>query len=400
MKPGRICFLIEDYYPVLHGASTQLAAVTRRLHDRGVEVLIITRKVYRDNPIHHVLNGADVWHLGPAVGLSCWGKYVMIPHAFITLLRLRRRYDLIVVCDIKVLGVLAVLIGRLTGKPCWLKPESCGEMDGGYITQFGTQPGRVMMAVVRQGIRLRNALLRRAAGFLSISSVITDELVRCGVSRSVIRPLVTGINLDRFAPVDPERKTALRKELGMPDGLLFIFTGRLSAGKGLEYLMPAWERHVKSHPSSHLIVIGSGQNHALSCEDELRNSVTLKQLEHSVTFTGFVENIERYLQAGDVLVLPSQTESLSLSLVEAMACGLACISTGVGGMQDYFKNGQNGIQVPYGDEAGLCAAMNQLAEDDTLRRALGEEAAREVRRKYDIERSIDTYVELLQEVGP
>ena len=395
-KPG-VCFLLETFHPVINGAAVQILLLGERLVQSGTNVTVVTRKIQPHHRSCEQINGTRVIRVKPTVGLKRIGKFLMLLPALFTLWKERRVYDVIVVCDFRVLGLLGVLAARLFGKRCVLRAESCGEMDGSYATRHSLPPSLIKQRLIKIALRLRNRVLMRTDVFLSISSIITKEFCRAGVDPAIIVQIPNAIDLGKFAPATPEERQAKRQALEI-DGRkkIFIYTGRLARGKGLEYLLRVWARLVVQHPHIHLFLVGAGQGYTLSCEDELRAFVSENRLESSVTFTGNVSNVNQYLQAANFFVLPSQSEAFGLSLVEAMACGLPCITTSVGGIVETIDPGINGILVPYGDEQALLVAMSDLLCNDQEVLHLGIQARKKVCERYDIDYVSTRYLRLLE----
>jgi glycosyltransferase involved in cell wall biosynthesis len=297
------------------------------------------------------------------------------------------------------LGILGVMAGKLLGKKCLLRAESCGEMDGSFVSQYGRPPSKLKSLLIKILVRLRNMALTQADGFLSISSAITNEFVRAGVPLNTLTEITNGIDVQRFAPIEAETKAALKKKLGLLEKKYFLYTGRLTRGKGLEYLLRVWKRLAAEFKDIHLIVVGSGQGHTLSCEDNLKTFVRENHLESTVTFTGGVPNVNEYLQAGDFFVFPSQSEGLGLSLIEAQACGLACIATNVGGILDIVEDKVNGLLVPYADEDRLFEVMKEVLQDKEKAIQLGREGRKTVLEKFDINRLAKQYLALFNRLA-
>lgn len=398
--PPRVCFLMEGFYPVIHGATTQILMLGERFVEHDVETLVVTRRISPEHPAEEVLRGVRVVRVPPAVGLRRSGKFLMLLPAARTLLRLRREFDLLVISDMKVLGILGVLAARALGKPCVLRAETCGELD---ITEWladnrGAHP--VLARLVRLIAPLRAAWLRRADRFLSISSAITAEYHRVGVPDDQIVEITNGIDADRFAPVERSRKRHLRARLDLPaDQRLFLYTGRLAEGKGLEWLLEVWRDLASEHPDAHLVLVGSGQGFAMDIEEQLRRYVRGEGLGGRVTFTGSVQNVHEYLQAADVFVLPSRSESLGIALLEAMACGLPCVATAVGGILDIVVDEQNGLLVSYGDSEGLRLALRRLLASPELAERLAERARATILERFDIHRITEEYLDLFDRLA-
>lgn len=391
---SRICFLVEDFWPVVHGATTQIMLLSERLAQRGSSSIVLTRKINRDDLPRERLNGYEVVRVPPAVGLNRWGKYLMIPTAMWGLFRNRRSFDILIVCDFKVLGIWGILAARLLRKRVFLRAESCGEMDGSFATKFGPSPSRLQEALIRYVVRVRNWLLNASDGYLSISSAITAEMRAAGVDEGDIIEITNGADLARFRPVTPERRAELRRQLGWGGGPQVLFTGRIAQGKGLQYLLAAWSNIATAFPDAHLTLVGSGQGFSLGCEVELKDQVRKLGLTTRVSFTGNVENVEDYLQAADIFVFPSESEGLGLSLVEAMAAGLPCIASHVGGIVDVVDDGLNGVLVPPADSMRLQQAIESLIKDPGEAQRLGLEARCKTERKFDIDQIAKLYLDL------
>jgi glycosyltransferase involved in cell wall biosynthesis len=96
-------------------------------------------------------------------------------------------------------------------------------------------------------------------------------------------------------------------------------------------------------------------------------------------------------------VLPSLTEGISNAALEAMACGLAVVTTGCGGMREAVTDGVEGLVVKTRDIAGMAAALERLAKDSRLRRRLGEAARAAVSKRFSLVRQTDEFLRLYNE---
>jgi glycosyltransferase involved in cell wall biosynthesis len=398
-RTPRLAVLMEDFHPVQHGATTQLLLLGERFAARGLSILVVTRRIERAHPRRESLAGIEVVRVPPAVGLHRAGKFLMIPGALWALFRLRRRFDVLLVSDVKVLGAAGVLAARLLRRRCLLRAESCGELDTTDWLRVNRARHPVLARVAQLLLPLRNLWLRRADRFLSISSAIRREFLSIGVPADRVVDLTNGIDLGRFRPLHPSQKPGLRRRLGLPAGWLVVYTGRLTEGKGLRWLIEIWGGASALREDAHLVLVGSGQGFAADVEAELRRLVHQRGFHHRVTFTGAVRDVEAYLQAADCFVLPSRSEALAISLLEAMACGLPCIATRVGGVPDFLEDGVNGLLVPYRDDDRLVAALAAVAGSPELAAGLAERGRRTVEERFHIDRIVELYAALLREVA-
>jgi glycosyltransferase involved in cell wall biosynthesis len=108
---------------------------------------------------------------------------------------------------------------------------------------------------------------------------------------------------------------------------------------------------------------------------------------------------ERLLAESDVFVLPSHAEGVPMSLLEAMAAGLPCITTPVGGIPDVFTHGAEGLLVSPGNPAQLATAMTQLINDEPGRLNAGRRA-HERARNHDVHVYARRLAEIYQRIAP
>jgi glycosyltransferase involved in cell wall biosynthesis len=241
----------------------------------------------------------------------------------------------------------------------------------------------------------RNLLLRDADGFVAMSRLIRQEFLSAGVPEERAFLIPHGVDTERYRPASNEERVALRESLGWPaDALVVIYTGRLLRGKGLEVLLTAFQQLLAGEGRALLVLVGSGKGESLSIEDELRQDVVRAGLESRVHFPGRVGSVADYLRAADIFAFPSLFEALGLSLVEASACGLACVGSRTGGIVDVIEEGRSGLLVSPGDASALADAFFRLAGDEDLRRVLGRRARETVLRRFDSRDSLERYMSL------
>jgi len=145
--------------------------------------------------------------------------------------------------------------------------------------------------------------------------------------------------------------------------------------------------------------VGSGAGQALSIEEALRARVAQAGLASRVTFAGRVDAVEDWLGASDLFAFPSEFEALGLSLIEAAACGLACVGSRTGGIVDVIEDGRSGLLVPPGHLDALADALRSLLADPARRAALGAAGRAIVEARFDAELSFDRYRALFSDLA-
>lgn len=136
-----------------------------------------------------------------------------------------------------------------------------------------------------------------------------------------------------------------------------LYMGRLSIEKGADVLVTAL-CSLKGRSDLQLTILGDGPERS-----RLQTMVKESGLENMVHFEGFKTNIKEYLQAADLLVMPSRTEGLPMALIEAAVAGLPVVASKVGGIPEIIQNGHNGILVSPDDPQALATAISEIIED-------------------------------------
>lgn len=391
----RVCLFISSFHPRVGGGETHARLLARALRGLGTDVWVLTRRHDRRLPRRDIVDGTPVWRVGPA-GFPRLGKYLMLPAALGALIRKRASYGLIYVCGLRVIGVAGMLAALWLGKRVVMRAEACGEWSGAFALNRPAGDARSLHLLVRSAVWLRNRLYRRADRFLAISRVIREEYLAGGIPADRIATITNGIDFAVFQPADSVVRAALRAEFQFGSDVVFLYSGKLNRGKGLELLLRAFARVAQEEPRARLVLVGSGGTQYLSCEAELRAYVAERGLEARVLFTGYTDRVADYLRAADVFVFPSESEALGLALIEAMACGCAALASATGGILDIVDDRINGRLLPVGDEDAWRQAMLDAIRqpDQTARWAAA--GMRSVRERFAIDEVARQHQRLFQ----
>jgi glycosyltransferase involved in cell wall biosynthesis len=142
-----------------------------------------------------------------------------------------------------------------------------------------------------------------------------------------------------------------------------------------------------------LLLIGTGP-----LEASLRAEVRRRGLDRHVRFLGMRDDVLELLPALDLFVLGSRFEGLPIALLEAMAAGVPCVATRVGGVHEAVQDGQQGVLVPPGDPAALAAAALGLVLDPDRRERMGASGVERVREHFSIDRAARRIEAIYEEV--
>lgn len=180
----------------------------------------------------------------------------------------------------------------------------------------------------------------------------------------------------KVANIIPNSLPFYTDESSSLDKKQIITVGRLSEQKGFDLLVSAWSFIAKKHPDWELHLYGEGE-----LENELKKQILHNQLGQSVIIHKPVKNIkEKYLESS-IYVMSSRFEGFGMVLIEAMACGVPCISFDCPHGPSYIiKDGEDGILVENGNVEQLAEAISTLITDTGKRVAMGKAAKQNVLR--------------------
>jgi glycosyltransferase involved in cell wall biosynthesis len=202
-----------------------------------------------------------------------------------------------------------------------------------------------------------------------------------------------GAEVSAVSASTPESRARARTILGLPgDALVVGSVGNFTPKKDHRTLLEATARVVWRNRGVRLVLVGSGP-----LERALRDTAHTLGMAERVVFTGSRDDVAELYPAFDVFALSSRHEGLPISLLEAMAAGVPCVATMVGGVPEAIDTGNEGLLVPAGDADALADALSTLLDAPDLREVAGARAAQTARR-FDITHAVDRIEEVYQEV--
>ena len=265
-----------------------------------------------------------------------------------------------------------VLAGRLAGVPAVVHSE--------HGRVFPEKPWRALA---------QRLLLRRVDAAFAVSEQLKSDLVReLRIPADRIEVLHNGVDIARF------QRLPVRAPAGDAARVLVIGSvGRLAAVKNYALLLHAMAR-LPAAPACRLILIGEGPE-----KTALRQLAAQLGLEARVEFSGHREDVPQLLEQLDLFVLPSLSEGMSNTVLEAMAAGLPVLASDVGGNRELIASDQTGVLFPSGDVAALAGELLRLLGSPDLRARLGAAAARRARTEFSMEAMLDRYASLYRRVA-
>jgi glycosyltransferase involved in cell wall biosynthesis len=212
---------------------------------------------------------------------------------------------------------------------------------------------------------------------VAISESIQLQLQMCGIPASKIRTIYEGMDLNLF----PRRAQPRVHNPGEP--VVIGTIAHLSAEKGLNYLIEAASLIPAVQSKLRFVLVGDGQ-----CLQELKELASQKGLSDVFNFAGFHSNTYQFMQSFDIFALPSLSEGLSSSILEAMATSLPIVATHVGGIPELVKNGENGLLVAPANPPELAQAIQRLADNPAEAERMGQCGRERMEKQFTLERKI------------
>jgi glycosyltransferase involved in cell wall biosynthesis len=242
--------------------------------------------------------------------------------------------------------------------------------------------------------RIDRLALRRADRVVAVSNSMKALLTQHGVAAHKIRVVHNAVDPNDTVPKTSGKEIRLRYGLTSDQKVIGVI-GRLNPEKGQLIFLRALEKTARSFPGVKALIIGDGQDRAL-----LEGFCREKALSDRVVFLGYQEKVADYYQVLDLLVLPSLSEGLPNTVLEAMSFGVPVLATAVGGVPEIIQNG-NGMMVPPNDPGALAEKMMELLGDGVLRQAIGLKGKTSLyphfTPEYRVRQIVNLYEELLSD---
>ena len=195
-----------------------------------------------------------------------------------------------------------------------------------------------------------------------------------------------------FEPRPPRRsREQMRRELGVDEEVLILHASNLRPLKRIDLLLESAAR-IRPRDAFKLVVLAGGDFSPFAAD------VRRLGLEDRVIARENVNDIEDYLQAADLGLFPSESESFCLSILEAMCFACPSVARPVGGIPEVVADNVTGILVPAGDADGLARAVESLIQNPARRAAMGHAAQQRARERFSAEVIVPRYEALYQGV--
>jgi glycosyltransferase involved in cell wall biosynthesis len=347
------------------GQEIRILTECKGMLERGHEVMLLTPSHAEIIPAAKKMGvpveAIDIWkkRIGPLMNLRRW------------LAANHQRFD---------------LINTHSSTDSWLAALACATQAHGLpIVRT-----RHVSTAINNHWSTRWLYTKATAHIVTTGEALRSQLHRDnGYALERMTSIRTGIDLQRFRPMD---KLKLRAQLGVSDHPTLGILATLRDWKGHDYLFDALKLLPESLKAWQVIVIGDGPRRA-----HLEARVTNEGLRDRVRFVGNVDNVPEWLATLDLFTLPSYgDEGVPQGIMQAMACGLAVVSTPVGAINEAVQDGETGIMVAPKDAGALAKGLATLMHDDALRARMSVRGLAYARENFGIDVMLDKMCAVFQ----
>ena len=261
---------------------------------------------------------------------------------------------------------LAGLLSKLTETP------ALATVHGRYLTLRDVEVHKIAQTHI--------SVVAKTAYFQALS---------LGVPASKLKFIANGVDTKVFHPA--ARTNYLHSLLGLPPQTPLIgFVGRLAPEKGPDVFVHIASLVHKQLETCHFVLVGEGPMRK-KLEDDINNL----GLSDCVHLAGLQSDMPKIYASLDLTVSTSYSEAMPLAIIEAMASGLAVVSTNVGGIVDIVEAGRTGLLNKVGDLKGMATGIVTLMSDASARIEMGKAARKRVKEKFELSESVNQTSELL-----
>jgi glycosyltransferase involved in cell wall biosynthesis len=402
----KLALVTRRYPPLIGGAERVLSYLAVALSAEGADVTVLTAQApgpkhipkglksfpgYQELPaIEHLRNGLKVQRL-PTSTVRWWGTWLYMNH-------LRHWFhenpvDLAYVSMLKHDAYVVISAGEKAGFPVILRPEGAGAT-GDVAWQSWGNFGR------RIGYRCR-----QATAFVAVSEEIERELqsawttgtMRASLLDHLARRTPHQLRVAKIPNGVPMPAEAWSCRLGWSASPRAVFVGRLAPEKGLDTLLNAWPLVRDEFSYASLIIVGDGPERS-ALEGQAREHGLSLGPGEAVHFAGSAAVGADLIRQGDLFVLPSREEGMSIALLEAMALGIPVVASSIPGNCRLVSDGEHGRLTPADDSNQLAQVIIGQWKDFDNAMRMGQAARRRIEADFSIEAVARKHLELFQQI--
>ncbi len=241
---------------------------------------------------------------------------------------------------------------------------------------------------------IQKFLFSKMAMNLTVSEDLKREILdKFFLKKDNFKPIINGVDTDKFS-TNTEESNRLRNELGLSKDVIVIGSvGRLVEVKNYKSLLSAYAQLTSSHSKVHLVLAGDGPERVQIEEQILKYGLSKK-----VHLLGRRDDIPQIMNLLDIFVLPSFSEGLSNTLLEAMSCGTPVVACDVGGNKEIIRQDITGFLYESNNVNELCSILNDLSNDKDQITRLSKQSREHILANYSLNSMVTNYESAYKEL--
>ncbi|NQV08775.1 glycosyltransferase family 4 protein [Candidatus Woesearchaeota archaeon] len=275
------------------------------------------------------------------------------------------------------IGALSIIYGKKLGKKVVSYVHS-------IEWELFSKSIRFFKSLVHYMTEIFAKMLYNKSSLILAPSLEVKEILNWIGVKTKIKVVHLGIDTSVFKPADNKKEA--KKKIGVgPETKVIGFSGRIAREKDLMTLYRAFLKLERDYKDVILLIVGEG----------LENLKKIFDIKPNIKAVGAVDNVVPYLQAMDIFVLPSLTETSSLATMEAMACETAIVTTKVGYVKRYIKDKFNGVFFPKKNDLVLSLKLKWLFDNEYPRNMMAKNARKTIVDNYQWHKTVEKIKSIL-----
>ncbi|BCL83377.1 glycosyltransferase family 4 protein [Ktedonobacteria bacterium brp13] len=334
-------------------------------------IIQLTWTIWRERNNFDVLQVIQCSSLALPLAFVCW-----LAHKPMTIVLISAGADKAT----KTGEAIRLLSGTLDPTMPWLEVNNTFWIDGDL---YGLQAAGPLV------VNITRTLLKKIGAVMIVLSTRMYRYMKINdFEIPGTRLIPNGVDVERFYPVPLTPEDVYTRK-----AKTVVCVSKARYEKGLDVLIHAWHIVQQSVPDARLIIVGNGP-----VFEQLQKMAQLLGIYESIEFAGLQSDVPAQLHRGVIDVLPSRWEGMPNALLEAMACGLACVATCVSGSEDLIQSGENGLLVPTNDYEAMAQALLTLLNDPALVERYGAAARATIEEHYTLDHVLHMYTDVYQDL--
>lgn len=232
--------------------------------------------------------------------------------------------------------------------------------------------------------------IEESSGITAVSHFLREKTIEVFKTKNNIEVI------PNFVPFDInqiEHKPDVRESLAKDNEFVVTHISNFRPLKRVTDIVPILKKVIDKNIKIKMLMVGDGPER-YKMEEQCRS----ENLCDSVLFLGKQENISDLLSISDAVLIPSETESFGLVALEALACGVPCVSTNVGGLPEVNQNGVTGFTNDVGDISGMAQSLITILTDRDLSKKMGNAGKDRASNNFSAEIIVPKYIQYYEKI--